>query len=95
MPNESVFDRQGNRFAAIVEYDYDLGWICLEWQDGQYEAYYEDWSNVDEEHSEQGRIIALAHGIRFAKENGGRVLHYYEFPEAIQKKHQEYSYFEE
>jgi hypothetical protein len=77
-----VLDRKGNLFVAIVEWDFDWGWMCAEWHDGEYEEnIVGGYGDCDE-----CRKAALREGLDIAKRRSGRVLHSYESPHEITKK---------
>ena len=89
MTDNRVFDRNGNLFVSIVSYDYDLGWICEEWHDGEYEVVF--YGICDYKHSEGCRFAAVRAGLEIARQRHGRMLHHYESPEEIERKKQSYA----
>lgn len=85
---------------VICRYDYDLGWIVEELNDGEYEIvfnynYHEcnssceldgEFCKCDIVHTEQGRKNALELAYKIGKERNVKIHHYYEFPETIAEK---------
>lgn len=82
-------------YVAIVSYDYDYGWICEEWRDGndEYEGEYEFSERTTTRHgghTEAARKDALKDGIEIARKRDGKVKHFYEYPDSVARKRREY-----